>query len=284
MMKRIQFLLLVVALMAMTVCYAQDGSNNDFEKNLNELLFSGALGNSFDKSRMEDSFTKIAANVVGADNAKAKMQEYMNGPMTIDLASLVLPYYKETMSDKDVKYLLEQCNTPEGKLAAEHCAIINSIEGQAQMQSLMMPAIMNALQGLPYEKIEAVNCPESYKSKCYEYVKVTGGSDDMIESIFSAFNELEKQIAMKGEEVEVFNVMMNNLKTLMIENLPVIYLNISYGKITEDDFDFYIDLYSSSAGQNYVKGNKAMLKNVMNISMQLLQRYSNWLQANKPIV
>ena len=67
----------------------------------------------------------------------------------------------------------------------------------------------------------------------------------------------------------------------MVENLLVIYLNMSYGEITEADFDFFIDLYSSQAGKNYMEGSKALTKDMMNFSMQLVQKFSDWLQENK---
>ena len=285
-MKKFGFISLAIMLMAVTVCYAQDNSNNELKRDLQELLFSGVLGNSFDPNQMGNSFTQMAANVVGPDKAKEVTQKYMNEQLIADFAALMLPYYTATMSAKDVKYLLKQCNTPEGKSAAEHCAILNSPESQAELQSAMMPIMMNALQGLPYEKIEAVDCPESYKRKCLEYIKVTGSSDDMIESLFSAFNGIADQIAGMGDEkkIEEFKTMMNQLKVFMTENMPIIYLNMCYGQLSETDFDFYIELFSSQAGKNYIKGNKAMLKDIMNLSMQMVQKYSVWLQSNRPII
>lgn len=280
-MKKFRILSLAIVLMAMTVCCAQGGNDKEFEKNLKELILGGALGNSVDLSRMEMSFAQIAVGVVGADKAQAKTQEYLANQFETDFISLVSPYYKATMSVEDIKYLLERCNTPDGKTAVEHCAVLNSAEGQAQIQGMVMPVMMNVLQGLPYEKIESVDCPESYKAKCNEYLKVAGNTDDLIEGLFAAFGEMGKQFAGQDEQLEEFNAMMTNLKKFMVENLPVVYLNMSYGTITEADFDFYIDLYTSPAGKNCLAAGKAFAKDAMNFGMQLVQNFSDWLQENK---
>ena len=280
-MKKFQIVSLAIAFMAMTVCCAQGVSDKEFEKNLKELILGGALGNSVDQSQMEASFAQIAAGVVGADKAQAKTQEYLANQFETDFMSLVSPYYKATMSVEDIRYLLERCNTPEGKTAVEHCAVLNSAEGQAQIQGMIMPVMMNALQGLPYERIESADCPESYRAKCNEYLRAVGSVDDLIEGLFAAFGEMRKQFAGQDEQLEEFNAMMTNLKMFMVENVPVIYLNMSYGTIAEADFDFYIDLYTSPAGKNCLAGGKALAKDVMNFSMQLVQNFSDWLQENK---
>lgn len=282
-MKKVQIVSLAIVFVAMNVCCAQGGNDKEFEKNFKELTLGGALGNSIDLSQMGTSFAQIARGVVGADKAQAKTQEYLANQFETDFMSVVSPYYKDVMSVEDVKYLLERCNTPEGKSAVEHCAILNGVEGQTQIQSMIMPVMMSALQGLPYEKIEAVDCPESYRTKCNEYLKATGSADDLIENLFAAFGQMGQQFAGEDEkeQLEEFNAMMNNLKVFMVENLPVIYLNMSYGEITEADFDFFIDLYSSQAGKNYLQGTKALTKDVMNFSMQLVQKFSDWLQENK---
>ena len=278
-MKKLKFISLVIILMAVTVCSAQSNVDKHFEKSLQELVFGGALGNVFNPSQMEGSFKQLAAEVVGPDKAAAKTQEYLNTQMMTDAMSVLSPYYKKTMSVEDITYLIERCNTPEGKVAVQHCAILNSTEGQAELQGSLLPAMMNALQGLPYEKIKPVECSESYKAKCYQYLEATGSGNELIEGIFSSFNGMAAQLS--GEEAKEFQTVMDNLKTFMVDNLPVIYLNMSHGQISEADFDFFIDLYSSPAGQNYTKGNSLMVKDLMNVGMQLVEKFSAWMLANK---
>ena len=278
-MKKLKFISLVIILMAVTVCSAQSNADKHFEKSLQELVFGGALGNVFNPSQMEGSFKQLAAEVVGPDKAAAKTQEYLNTQMMTDAMSVLSPYYKKTMSVEDITYLIERCNTPEGKVAVQHCAILNSTEGQTELQSSLLPAMMNALQGLPYEKIKPVACAESYKAKCYQYLEATGSGNELIEGIFSSFNGMAAQLS--GEEAKEFQTVMDNLKTFMVDNLPVIYLNMSHGQISEADFDFFIDLYSSPAGQNYTKGNSLMVKDLMNVGMQLVEKFSAWMLANK---
>lgn len=278
-MKKFKFISLVIMLMAVTVCGAQSNPDKQFEKSLQELIFSGTFASSFNPSQLEGSFKRLAAEVVGPDKAAAKTQEYLNTQMMTDAMSVLSPYYQKTMSVEDITYLIERCNTPEGKVAVQHCAILNSAEGQTELQSSLIPAMMNALQGLPYEKIKPVACSESYKAKCFQYLEVTGSGNELIEGIFSSFNAMTGQLS--GEEAKEFKSVMDNLKTFMVENLPVIYLNMSHGQITEADFDFFIDLYSSPAGQNYIKGNSLMVKDLMNIGMQLVEKFSAWMLENK---
>lgn len=278
-MKKLKFISLVIILMAVTVCNAQSNADKQFEKSLQELIFDGALGNALKPSQMEGSFKQLATEVVGPDKAAAKTQEYLDKQMMADVMSVISPYYKKTMSVVDVTYLIERCNTPEGKAAVQHCAILNSTEGQAELQGSLLPAMMNALQGLPYEKIKPVECSESYKAKCYQYLEATGSSSELIEGIFSSFNGMAAQLS--GEEAKEFQTVMDNLKAFMVDNLPVIYLNMSHGQISEADFDFFIDLYSSPAGQNYTKGNSLMVKDLMNVGMQLVEKFSAWMLANK---
>ena len=129
----------------------------------------------------------------------------------------------------------------------------------------------------------ARECPESYRTKCNEFLKATGSADDLIENLFAAFGQMGQQFAGENEKEQLaeFNAMMNNLKAFMVESLPVIYLNVSYGTITEADFDFYIDLYTSPAGKNSLASGKALAQDLMNFSIQLVQKFSDWLQENK---
>lgn len=267
--------------MVAAVCNAQANQGEDFDGTMKKLLMSGVLGNSFNPMRAKPGFVAMAAKVVGQQNAEAKTQEYMDKQMADDMMSVMLPYYKETMSAADATCLWEKCNTPEGKTAAKNCAILTGSDAiNAEMTKVLAPVMMNVLLGKSYDKVEAVDCPESYKIKCNKYLEVTGMGSDMIESVLSAIGVMVTQ-QMSGGDAEKVEIVLNRLKTFMAENIPTIYLNMSYGKISEADFDFYINLYSTPAGKNFITGNKALVKDIMNVSMKLMAKFNDWLQANK---
>lgn len=280
-MKGIKFISLLAILMVVSVCNAQVNQGGDFEKAMKQLLMSGVLGNSFDPKQAKPGFVAMAAKVVGQQNAEAKTQEYMDKQMADDMMSIMLPYYKETMSVADAAYLFKKCNTPEGKTAAENCAILTGSDAiNAEMTKVLTPVMMNVLLGKSYEKVKTVDCPESYKVKCGKYLEATGVGSDMIESVLSAIGGMAAQ-QMSGGDAEKVETVLNRLKTFMVESIPTIYLNMSYGKISEADFDFYINLYSTPAGKNFITGNKALVKDIMSVSMNLMKKFNDWLQANK---
>lgn len=276
-MKKIVSFVLTAFVLVTTSCFAQ--AKSEFDVKFEELFLSGVLGNSFNVEQLKPSFTQMAVSVVGQANAEAKATEYIDNHCKKDFVEMVIPAYKSCMTLADLDYLLECCKTPEAKVAASHIAYLNSVEGQTTVQQMMMPGIMSLMQGQPVEKIKSVDCPDSYKKKCAEFTKVSGMSDDMLETLFSAYGQMGAQLS--GAEAEAFAKLMDSLKAFMMDNLDTMYINASYGKVTEADFDFYIGLYSSKAGQNFVAGNKKLLKDLMTVTTHLIQKYALWLQANK---
>lgn len=274
-------MVMLVALMGVTLCHAQVASGEAYEKNLRELLFSGMMGNQLNTDGMKETFTSVASLMVAAerleaDKAEAKVQEYLKTKLEDDFASLVLPFYRAHLTAADVDYLRKRCTNAEGKAVMRRWAYLNSPEAEAVMMETLMPALGNAMQDKAYS-IVMVDCPKSYEQKCRRLMEVSGTTRSMMESISGALSAMASQV-LDADGAAQYSAWLKKFEEFMTENIPIVCLNVSYGKILESDLDYLVAIFETEAGQHMVAGNVEMLKSLLGMSQQLLQNFVQWVQ------
>lgn len=272
-MKKI-FALITVALTLVSTAIAQPSA--DLFKQLMQL--SGQMETLLDQSPEElDQLVMVAkmSNPSLTDEvAKTKMQEYLKSQFFDDLTALALPYYT-SLTDADCKALIQSLGTKEVQDAMKRITI-SSAKSQGTMSASIGNAMQQVMTGTTPEAVAYNEAPASLIQKFNEYADLIALETTMD----GALNSVKQQMT---------SLLPDNMKEQMEKTLKGAFeylrgsirpmtFNLMSETVTEHDLQQYIDLYSTPAGQHMVEGNKAMSNDVMNFSMQYLQKMSEFMK------
>ena len=196
------------------------------------------------------------------------VEKYLNEKFYDQMTEAMLPYLEKNITVDDLKYLTEQMLTPAGKVFQEHQTILNAKANQ--FEKMGQDAAMKVVAGETPTPIQPVECPESYKQLFDQYYaesKLTDAMKPFFDSMAGTLlNESQKAV-------------MEKMKNYFTDNLPICYLNASYGIMTEDDLRFGTQLYKTDAWKNEMKAMKGAMSHAQELGMSVVMGYLGWLKT-----
>ena len=248
-MRKFRFFLVlfILTLSVSTVC-SQSKKDKQFKASFSRLLESEVMGNDINYSLFQEVFLSVAVEFVGEEKSQQIVDEYLEQQFLSDYVDVLLPYYKDSLSLGDINFLTEYCSTPEGKLAAQHAEVLNE-KSSADMEELGANVMLSLMLDLPVDSVEVVDCPANYRkiyNLYYEKMSCEKYIEDAMESLEASLN------AESGKADEKKARMIKNYSEYMTKNYNELFLKCCYGVLTEDDMNFYINLVTTSAGQNII--------------------------------
>lgn len=243
------------------------------------VLVSGDENFSF--QQMEQAFTTYLAGKkpdVGATDVMALVQKYGQQQFKNDLYDVVMPYYEANLTLAEVKQLNAAFTSDEGREAVLHTRMINDPQQIQQLVAAMMPQINNIVQGKDVAISKPIECPAEYR-KAFELYCNNCGMPSMIDNMFQSISTMfAAQIpdeAKRNEFVKTFS----GFGDYMQRELPVMLLNISYGKIQQKDLDFYNRVLTSDEGKKMAKASLDLSADVANVGQKMIGNFDAWLSA-----
>ena len=196
------------------------------------------------------------------------VEKYLNEKLLDHIIDAMLPYLEKYVTAEDLKLLTEQMQTPQGQLFQAHQSAFNAKFNQfTQLGKDLAAKIISGETPAP---IEPVACPDSYKQLFLQYFEESNLMDSMspfFDSIGGAqLNDTQKE-------------MMNKMKQYFSDNMSTIYLNESYGTMTEDDLRFGLQYYKSNAWKNEMKAMGESMSHAQEMGMGVVMSYLNWLKG-----
>lgn len=197
-----------------------------------------------------------------SEEAVKKAKEYLAGDFVNDLAEISYPYYTE-LTDADCNALVAAYNTPEIKTANEHMLAFN-ILGSGAIQRSLMAGMQKVISGEEAEpvKIDKVS-PDFIKAfEAYDAIVDLNGTVSLsLSSVVDAMKAM-------GQGGELIDKLVASVKK-NIKNSAILAME-SY--VTVDDLNRFVALYSTTAGQHFVAGNKALSADAIGFSMKFSQK------------
>jgi len=256
-------MMLVMLVVSTTVTLAQQIT----KEQLKELIKNGSVDFSNIKQGTQQALVLQMSNQ--SDATAQKLSDYMSGPFYDDLAECAYPYYSKHITSKDYEYLMSKYNSAEGKLAQQHSADVTSsfMSGLqtyfTQDLAQKMPQIMQGQQVDP----RATTCSSSYKAKWNSYCESTGVNQIIDAMLGQVKGVLSKQNIPADKKAEFDNAMAS-LSDFLVKDLFAYMCNLSEGKFTEADLDFYAGIMTSDAGKHLKESGVDFASNIIQFSQQ----------------
>lgn len=271
------FLILFTLTLSVNIAYSQS-NKNAYKKHFGKLLESEMMGNHFDYSSFKEAFVPIAAEFVGQEKAESKVNKYLKKHCMADCIEVLLPYFTDSLSLDDIKFLAKYCNTPEGRLAAKHAAELNK-SSYTEVEELSASVMMSLMLDVPVDPVKMVNCPASYREIYNEYYEKTS-ADKMVSDIIKALDTTLGTGATNtdDESARMIKKTIKNYADYMTKNFKEILLSCCYGLLTEDDLNFYISLVTTPAGRKYMNCASKLTEDPEKLGIAIISKFVVWIQ------
>lgn len=242
-MKKFPF---IVALVAMLFSFSV-AKADIYTESLTKMFTSGVLSG----VDME-SIVKQSGNQVDVNSLIPKMAEAM------------APYYRENMSEAEMKQLVDYYTSPE--IVASAKKIVQEANNtQGAMMKDLGPALMQIMQGQTPAKPKPVEVDAAYKAAFDRYLEV----NNVNENIKATFDGLTGVLKMSmpsqnAEQEEQITSMFARLSSFMSENMGTVLLNAFHDKVTIDDLNTYNKIAELPFYEGSKKATTAMIKDLPN--------------------
>lgn len=193
------------------------------------------------------------------------IEKYLNGPFWDDAIDAMLPIIENKINVNEVNELTTKLKSKKGKAFVEHWTQINE-DGNFEQMGIDLASKM--LSGEELTPVKPITCPAKYKKLFMDFYKASG-QEELLTPMFDAYSG-----SFNSEQMSL----MNQMKDYLIINFPTIFLNKSYGVLTEDDMKFGIELYNTQAWQNMKNAMKEVMSNPQETGMAIVMNYVLWLQ------
>lgn len=215
-----------------------------------------------------NQLVKSQSPSLSEDEAAAKVQQYMTGQFFDDMTELMAPYYAE-MTDEECNKIVEMLNTPKmqgitGKMQNMSSEIQNKVGEQSQV---IMTQIMG---GEEKEPIAYETSSASFRQKFDQYYQLSGAGD-AIEGVISGLRNMLGGMVPDNQKEEI-NKMLDKMGKVMNDNMKPMLHNAMKTAVSEEDFDAYIEVYSTPEMQKFTQCGKNMAKDLMNIMTQFVPK------------
>lgn len=208
------------------------------------------------------------------EEAKTKMQEYLKSQFFDDITALSLPYYT-SLTDADCEVLIKSLGAEEMQDVMKRITA-SSAKSQSQMSVNISSSMQQVMTGATPEAVAYNEAPASLVKKFDEYADLIG----LEATMDGALNSVKQQMTallpdnMKEQMEKTLKVAFDYLRG----NIRPMTFNLMSATVTEQDLQRYIDLFSTPAGQHMVEGNKALSNDVVNFSMQYMQKMVEYMK------
>ena len=203
-----------------------------------------------------------------AEKSNQLVDKYLKEKFYDHVIDAMLPYMEKYVTVDDLKELTNQMLTPAGKVFQEHQAVINV--NASHFEQVGQDVASKIVAGETPAPIEPVICPDSYKQLFYQYFE----ESNLMSSMEPLFNSMAG-----GDLNDSQKEMMGKVKEYFMVNMPNLYLNESYGTMTEDDLRFGTQLYKSNAWKNEMKAMKDAMGHAQEMGMSVVMGYLDWLKG-----
>lgn len=277
-MKKLLFMLLTV--MSCTICTGQES----YEQALKEYLsLNGTSSQMIDSNKIKsllEEVNKQLLNDKDLPKSDELIEEYAASQMEKDMMSNVLiPMFKESVSEQDLKELVTMMNSKEGKQWKDNSEKAISAWGlnlgMSAMSIMLSDDDDETNNGLTPNK----DCTKSYQELFNQYYE-----DSQIEQLMNTMlPSMIPQAMKKLPSNEKVKKMFDKYRTYVQKNMKTLMLNCMFGTMTEGDLKFGINMFKKASYQNFIKAASKSISNIQEYGLAILNCYTTWLQEEKGI-
>lgn len=220
------------------------------------------------------SIDNVSGNLVKmlpAGTSNALIDRYAKEQLMDDIADILMPYYEKTTSMEDLKTLKAFYEKPEMKVIQQKIASL--AEGVTEKSMTQMePAIRALMSGQEATDIKLdAGISNEYANMCNDYLK-KAGLTDIFDGLFSTI----KQMGAASSDPRI-----EKLLKYIESSIPAIMVNYLHESLSMDELKILYATTDTPAFKHMAEGNKAMMKDIMPISMQLKEKAESWINSHK---
>ena len=277
-MKKLLFMLLTV--MSCTICTGQES----YEQVLKEYLsLNGTSSQMIDSNKIKsllEEVNKQLLNDKDLPKSDELIEEYAASQMEKDMMSNVLiPMFKESVSEQDLKELVTMMNSKEGKQWKDNSEKAISAWGLSLGMSAMSIMLSDDDDETNNGLIPNKDCTKSYQELFNQYYE-----DSQIEQLMNTMlPSMIPQAMKKLPSNEKVKKMFDKYQTYIQKNMKTLMLNCMFGTMTEGDLKFGINMFKKASYQNFIKTASKSISNIQEYGLAILNCYTTWLQEEKGI-
>ena len=253
--------------------YAQDGLKEKMKTlfTVNTTLMGGGTTS----SQAANLVSVLTSSGMDDGKAQALTSEYMKTQYINDMIEVVMPYYAGKISSEELDFLIGQYQTEAGKKALANVAKGSAAMQSPEVQQYIQNSMMAVMQGREGDSMKAEACSATYKQKFVQYYKISnvGGT---ITAVLGSLETAFMAQARNDDERAMLRGILDTITKFLTENMQVIALNGFHPEVTEADYDFFITLTSTPAGQKMQECTNAMMADSMNVGTKLIGKFLAW--------
>lgn len=277
-MKRTRLLIALLVMLVAASGFAQDSYRETVKQYLH-------VDEGFEQDKKLMSTMKLLFVQDGKVDIDQLNERYINERLVDDYLDLYVPILQQhNVSEAELQEVFSLVSTPQGKTYSAHFA-----EWNKELARRMMKPMKEALEDmLPGEEL-VINPVEpnpdidaTYTAKFKKLQEVNPLVSQMIEAIEAQMNiskpDINEDIVKDVERAKEINDESDNkILNWIKDNLPVIALNAAYDKMTVEDLDQAVLLYSNEAYRKMKGAITAETEQMKTIN--LFTKYLDWMKA-----
>ena len=247
------------------VCFALTVSAQTFKETLKEFITSQTSGVlTGDMSKLFKDFSK-------EESMPALAKQYAKEQMMDDMIDIMVPYFEDKVTENDLKELTSFYKKPKTQEALGRLKVLaDAFSKKNAVKEFFAPFTKLALGAKPDNLKLREGISKKYFKACNKYCKDAG--------IMKTVEQVEKAITQVPLPSDgVAEIMLDYLH----KNLPTFLANTASQCVTLEDFDTMSEVFKTKAFKHFEAGKDAMMSDVMNIGIKLLEKINKWSAERK---
>lgn len=274
--KQLKSFVIIMTLMPL-FCMCSNAQNNEkFEDKVMELITLTGQEEQFDglSTNMKSVLQNINREELGSSESARgdeladkyiaeNLQDKLIKPLLVDM-------FKDKVTSEELSDVIEKLKTEEGKLYTTHLNEMSKGLDAATM------GLADNIDGSNATKIE-FTCPAEYGKKFVSFYE-----NSQMKTVMDGLENMFKMAATMSDNDKDKQQAEFMIK-YMRENLPVLMANSAFGKMTDADLDFGMELNNMPAYKKFIEAFdfQEVVTSSMQKSLDFVNDYKKWLKEQK---
>lgn len=185
-----------------------------------------------------------------------------------DLRTVVIPYYRPTLTFDDINFILSVFKSPDVRQALRHLEFMDDLQG-AERSKYLNAAIADIQAG---KTPEPVKLNEGIRPEFVDAVKAYLVQSGSVQQWEDARKGLTEHVDPNNEGQKIFVKILDYVG----ENRLTVETNMAFGKVTLQELKLITSLYETQAFQHFRAGNQKLSLQSREVLPKIMEMAQQW--------
>ncbi len=249
---------------------------DDYREKVKRLIMADSASMGVRKEQMKMLVATTLSgkmNDAGIDASRVNdcLGEYLESGFADDMTDIVLPCYRENVTERQLNSLAELTARSDIAVAKAHVFAVCADVGK-DVWKMMAPVVQSIMVGEEPALPEEAACPASYKEKFYSYWNLSG-----MEKTLDALVDNVAKMGVQGIDAET----LKPVADIAIANMKAETLNAFVENVSESELDTMIELVGSDGYRAQINAVACMMANPLRVLDDMGDAFIRWAKARQ---